>query len=165
MTKTSNKRKGNSEENKCAKILGEWIFDDRDALQRHLTSGAQKDVFIGDIVPQKRLRWKNFILNIEVKKGYPNDIPDFFSHSKLVGWFKKAWEQSQESEYQKIVLLICQFHNKKRKLVMTNYCAKKCVPALVIPVRDIGIYSYIYYLNDLLKHNFEEIFEVEDYDI
>ena len=45
------KKKGNAFENQVAKELGIWMFNDVNFLQRHLTSGAQKNVYCGDIIP------------------------------------------------------------------------------------------------------------------
>ena len=65
--KNRSKKIGNSFENKIAKLLGKWWFDDEYALKRHDTSGAIKFAWSGDIVPQKLIPWKGFPFLIECK--------------------------------------------------------------------------------------------------
>ena len=66
------KKKGNAEERKQAKDLAIWMFNDPDVLKRHATSGMDKSVYTGDVVPMKQLQefgWKKFNFMIQEKKN------------------------------------------------------------------------------------------------
>ena len=79
---------------KVAKELGVWMFNDRDMFCRHLTSGARKNVYVGDIVPQKNipLDFNNGIVPflIECKNGYKANIPNLNNQTLIRQWLTKA---------------------------------------------------------------------------
>lgn len=107
-----NKAKGNLFENKVAKELGVWMFNDRDMLSRHLTSGAQKSAWVGDIIPQKQLPTYfnngHFPFLIECKNGYKANIPNLNNQTIIRQWLTKAKLESTPN--QNIIYLITSFH-------------------------------------------------------
>jgi len=161
------KEKGNREERKQAKQLSLWMFNDPDVLKRHSTSGADKSVYVGDIVPIKQLslfNWKKFKFMIEVKSGYRSHIPNFWSYEKVADWYRKARIESRDTD-QNILFLICQFKNKQA-LLITNQCLEKIMFNVCIPVNMKNgevEYAFVYTLNDVLKWNFQDLFENIDY--
>lgn len=156
-----NKKVGNREENKIAKTLGEWIFNDKFTLKKHDTSGARKEVYSGDIVVQKPIRWPIFFLNIEVKNGYADNYPDFWNHTMLLKWMKKCIKESDDSKEQKLILLITQFKNRQ-KLVTTNYLVKSLPFKASFPIEwETRSFAFVYLLKDLMKHEFEDLFDVK----
>lgn len=163
------KRKGNSEERKQAKQLSLWMFGDPDVLKRHSTSGADKSVYVGDVIPIKQLQnygWKKFPFMIEIKTGYKENIPTFWSYDKILLWYKKAKKECEKTN-QNIILLICQFKNRSA-LLITNKCLEKipftvCIPAIVSEY-DVE-YAFVYILKDVLKISFKEIFNYDIYSL
>ena len=104
------KKKGNAEERKQAKDLAIWMFNDPDVLKRHATSGMDKSVYTGDVVPMKQLQefgWKKFNFMIECKTGYPNNTPSFWNYEKVSDWYRKAKLEGNLTG-QNIILLIFQ---------------------------------------------------------
>ena len=164
---TNNKRKGSGYERKVAKQLAIWMFNDPDFIKRHPSSGADKSIWGGDVVPMKQIPselWKrHFPFVIECKTGYPTHSPDFWRHTQVDTWFKKAYEEGQINN-QPIVLLICQFKHKQA-LFMTNHMidVDKAMFDVAFPVQMNGnthyVYSYIF--NELLKKNFHTLFSIE----
>lgn len=108
-----NKAKGNLFENKVAKELGIWMFNDKDMLNRHLTSGAQKSAWVGDIIPQKQLPlyFNNgeFPFLIECKNGYKANIPNLNNQTIIRQWLSKAI--SETTKTQNVIYLITSFHS------------------------------------------------------
>ena len=156
-----NKKVGNQEEHKVAKLLSQWIFNDKYALKKHDTSGARKEVYTGDIVVQKPIRWPVFFLNIEVKNGYENHYPDFWNYNLLLSWMKKCIKESEKSKEQKLILIISQFKNRQ-KLLTTNYLVKTIPFKASFPIDwDKKSFAFVYLLKDLTKHEFEDLFDVE----
>jgi len=156
------KQKGNSFENKTAKELGIWFFNDKDALQRHLTSGAQKSVWVGDITPIKQLRWNAFPLLLECKNGYKDNIPDLNKQTIIRDWIIKAIEERTET--QPIIWLIVRFHRRKTLLFTdTLFNPSKVFSPLTLNIvydKQIlpfyqydyeGLLSFDFY--DLISHN------------
>jgi hypothetical protein len=163
------KQKGNTFENKISKILGQWMFNDIHVLSRHLTSGAQKQVYCGDIIPIKQLdeykEWKNkFPFLIETKHGYPQHVPTVWSFTKVGEWYIKSYQESLLNK-QPIIFLICQFKNKKTILI-TNYLidVNKFLFNSVFPIQINGDlhYTYVYIFGELLKYNFHDLFNLEE---
>ena len=163
--KPNNKRRGGSYERKVAKQLSFWMFEDIDFLKRHPTSGAQKQIYSGDVMPMKQLsdNWcRHFPFVIETKYGYPQHSPTFWKHTQVDEWFKKAYIEGQINN-QPIVLLICQFKNKQA-LFMTNYLidVNKKMFDVAFPVEINGTvhYVYSYNFNNLLKKEFHTLFDI-----
>lgn len=161
------KQKGNSYERKVAKELSFWMFEDTDFLKRHATSGMDKSVWCGDVVPVKQLpdTWKrHFPFLIEAKSGYPQHFPTFWKYGKVSEWFKKSYLEGQINN-QPVTLLICQFKNQ-RALLITNYLIDidKLLFNVVIPICINGNvhYGYVYLFNDILKYDFYELFNIKE---
>lgn len=159
------KAKGNSYERKVAKELSFWIFEDQDVLKRHPTSGADKCIWCGDIVPLKQLplEWNaQFPFMIETKSGYEQHSPTFWRYGKIEEWVKKAYIEGINHN-QTILFLICQFKNKS-PLLITNYCINidTLLFNVVFPVRLNGniFYAYVYNFKDVLKLSFCDLFNI-----
>ena len=162
------KKKGSTYENKIAKELGMWMFKDKNMLCRHLTSGAQKSVYIGDIVPQKRLPdgfnsgiW-TFV--IECKNGYKNQIPNLNNQTIVRTWLKKLYQEMIDHPCnQKIIYLIASFHGYSPLLFTDLKLNPELVyPDLIINIKIISgeiIPFYIYKYKELLELPFFKIYD------
>jgi len=163
------KEQGNREERKQAKQLSMWMFNDPDVLKRHATSGADKTVYVGDIMPIKQLHpfgWKKFGFMVEVKNGYPKNIPTFWNYEKVADWYRKARSECRGTD-QNILFLICQFKSRSALLITDQYFNGKFIFNVCIPINmknggDIE-YAYVYNLNDLLELDFKSLFEGINY--
>lgn len=161
------KSKGNSFENKIAKLLSKWIFGDIDFLQRSITSGAIKrtNIYLGDIVPQKQLPWKEFIFLIECKNGYKQNISNFNNTTLIDTWLTKCL--NDRTSDQPIIWLIIGFHSYeplfitdlelsiKSKLVIKEAYNRKLIPFYIYKFKDLLQYDFY----DLYSHN-QEILKV-----
>lgn len=153
----NSKEKGNCFERKIAKELSIWMFDDQNILKRHPSSGTDKCIWTGDIVPLAQLpTWKfeKWPFQIECKTGYDVYSPTFWKFDKIKEWFSKAKKES-EINNQEIILLICQFKYKK-KLVFTNKFLNNIDYGVIIKNEDYHIITYYY--EDLISKNFNEVF-------
>lgn len=159
------KQKGNNFEWKVARELGLWIFNDKDMLCRHLTSGAQKSVYVGDIVPQKNipLEFNNGILPflIECKNGYKGNIPNLNNQTIIRQWIGKAL--LERNERQNIIYLIVSFHAYSPLLITDipfNLTAN-----LILNYFENGnvIPFHIYEYRKILEHNFYSLYENNEY--
>jgi hypothetical protein len=166
----SNKAKGSSYENKVAKELGMWMFNDKNMLSRHLTSGAQKSVYIGDIVPQKRLpdTFNNGIwpFVIECKNGYKNLTPNLNNQNIVRKWLNKSYIEmiNNEFTFQKVIYLITSFHGYSPLLFTDIMFSPFVVTAdLIINVKiddtSLVIPFYIYKYRELLEIEFSKVYE------
>lgn len=166
------KRKGGAYERKVAKELSEWMFDGNpDILKRHPTSGADKCIWSGDIVPLAQLpdSWnKRWPFYIECKTGYEQHFPDLISHKKIEEWFMTACFQSAESNHgQNIIYLIAQFKHKK-PILFTNRWISKPLAKSILPVNYIynnqnyimWIYTYDYH--ELRKCLFHDLYNLQE---
>jgi len=158
------KSKGNAFENTTAKQLGTWIFDDKNVLGRHLTSGAIKTTYMGDIVPIKQFPIKfngMYPLLIECKHGYKDNIPTLINQYKLKKWLTKCIDEQSQTTEQTTIFLIVKFKYQKT-ILLTNYLIDPNINLfnLAIPIiyGDKIWYFYIYILNELLELNFFELF-------
>jgi len=159
------KAKGNKFENTTAKQLGLWMFDSPTILGRHLTSGAIKTAWLGDIVPVKQLPAKfngSFPFLFECKHGYANDVPTFIKYTKLKQWIDKCLEESEQSETQKNIYIIAKFKYKPTILI-TNYLINSNLKLFTVAIPIIKpdntlIYFYSYLFNDLLEFDFFKLF-------
>lgn len=162
------KNKGNAYERKIAKELSIWMFEDKDFLKRHASSGMDKSVWCGDVVPVKQLPiniWnQQFPFLIECKSGYSQHHPTFWKYGKISKWFKKAYLESQINK-QVITFLICQFKNQ-RPLLITNYLinVNKLLFNVAVPIVDESKihYTYVYFFNDILTYDFYELFNMDN---
>jgi hypothetical protein len=145
--KNRSKKIGNLFENKIAKLLGEWWFGDKHSLIRHGTSGAIKEAWIGDIVPQKLIPWNGFPFLIECKSGYKDSYPNLLFQTKLKNWIKEY--SNQISSQQFILFLITSY--KKPNPVLTirrTFDYVEWNSAIIVD----GCVWYNYNLNYLVKH-------------
>lgn len=159
------KEKGNRGERSTAELLGEWIFEDPKFLRRSEGSGSTKIVWCGDVIPVKLLppEWKNiWPFVVEVKCGYQNDYPDFWTYTKLKEWFIKCIKETKIHN-QPIIWLITHFHRKK-PLITTNYMIQNdnlmfqiCWP---VNIDNEIIYAYTYLYKDFLDFEFFELYEI-----
>lgn len=115
----ASKRKGNAFENKMAKLLSAWMFGDKNVLGRHATSGAQKDVYVGDVIPAKitSFNWSTWPFIVELKTGYKDDIPDFYSQGLIHKWIDKMFDEATDMQH--TPFLITQFYRKPPLLITT----------------------------------------------
>ncbi|MBC8427406.1 MAG: hypothetical protein H8D97_00795 [Proteobacteria bacterium] len=151
------KRKGNFNENLISKKLGEWIFKDKGALQRHQTSGAIKDLnYNGDIVPIKieAINWKYFPFLIEVKIGYKSNIPNLNNQTIIRKWIDKA--NSEKTEKQYILWLIIRFHGYA-SLLITDIPVNHINAPLIL--NHNNIFYYIYNFEELLNNDFYKLYD------
>jgi len=158
----NSKSKGNRCENKEAKKLGVWFFNDKDTLFRHENSGARKNVYVGDIIPKKieNFPWKVWPFIIEIKNGYKDDIPTFCGNRRVLDqWLCKLLSEKTENQF--LPILIVQYHHKQPILLTTiifNYQVILAYPVLF----DLNQYIfYIYDYKQLLEQNFYEILPIE----
>jgi hypothetical protein len=148
----TSKAKGNAFELKIAKMLSEWIFKDKFVLTRSVTSGAIKNVFVGDIVPQKPFGWKEFVFDIECKNGYSTHIPNFINYTKVEEWLSKCLKE--RTMQQPIIWLIAGFHNYEPILITDLEMTLKS--NLIIKVD--GFEFYIYKLKEVMRYNFYSLY-------
>lgn len=150
------KQKGNIFENKIAKELGKWMFDDIHMLGREITSGAKKCAWVGDIIPQKQLpnSWCDiFPLYIECKSGYDDKCPTFFNYDILKKWLDKC--EKDKTEQQHIILLITQFKNKRITLLTSNYVFNINNMTWFIHFKHNEIDYYVYDYKTIISFEFK----------
>lgn len=153
--KNRSKKIGNKFENKIAKLLGQWWFNDKHALTRHGTSGAIKEAWIGDIVPQKLIPWKGFPFVIECKSGYEESYPNLLFQTKLKNWII---QYSREVTEQQPILMMITSYKKPNPILTIQRTFDKIEWNSAILVD--GEVWYNYNLNYLINHcNFYEITE------
>lgn len=151
------KRKGNRFENKMSKLISAWMFGDKNVLGRHATSGAQKNVYVGDVVPVKitNFSWCTWPFVIELKNGYKNEIPDFFSQTIIHKWIDKLFEETTKTQY--IPWLIVQFH-RKQPLLFTTMQLNFWSDIAMTHVHNDNIYIfYVYNYKHLMDTVFKDI--------
>ena len=151
MDSSKSKRKGSAFENKVAKELGHWMFDDKYMLCRHATSGAIKSAWLGDIVPQKQLplNWKQWPFYIECKSGYSNQICTFNNQNIVRLWIDKCYKDL--NGVNKIILLIVNFKSYS-PIFITAFNLKNICPMLILVHNNI--HYNIYEFKEVLKLNF-----------
>lgn len=150
------KRKGNAFENKIAKELGLWFFNDKTMLCRHPTSGAIKSAWIGDIIPHKQLPlpWKHWPFFIECKSGYENQTCTLNNQNIIRNWIDKCIKDICGKE-NIIILLIVNFRGYS-PIIITNYKFLLTDPILIL-VHNKKYYN-IYIYKEILKLNYIECF-------
>lgn len=155
MDSSKSKRKGNSFENKIAKELGLWMFDDKYMLCRHLTSGAIKSAWLGDIVPQKQLpeKWKSWPFYVECKSGYTNQVCTLNNQTIVRTWIDKCLKDL--NGLSKIILLIVNFKGYS-SLLITDYRLMTITPMLIL-IHNNRFY-YIYEFKEVINLSFLESF-------
>lgn len=157
------KRKGNKYENEIAKTLGIWMFNDKDALTRSITSGARKTVYTGDIVPQKQLpNLKAFIWHIECKSGYKNQIPSFNNFALIEKWLLKCLNETNFDK-QPIIWLICRFHGYS-SILLTNCQFQNILWTLCVNIihNNMHNFFYTYRLEELINTNFQHVMMLDN---
>jgi hypothetical protein len=159
--KSKSKSKGNRFENQISKDLGVWIFNDKNFFQRHITSGAIKTVYVGDIIPIKKHKWVSFPFIIECKHGYEKKIPTLFNYSIITQWLTKL--ENEKTETQHVIWLIVRFHNQRKVLLITNNFIKSLEWDLAINlvINEKSKPFFIYDFNKLTKLNFFECYDIE----
>lgn len=166
----NSKQKGSAYENKVAKELGMWMFNDKNMLNRHITSGAQKSVYIGDIVPQKRLPeyFNNGIwpFVVECKNGYKALTPNLNNQNIIRQWLNKVYNEMIENNntFQKVIYLITSFHGYSPLLFTDIMFSPFVITAdLIINVKiedtNLVIPFYIYKYRQLLELPFDKVYE------
>jgi hypothetical protein len=157
------KRKGNKYENDIAKILGTWMFNDKEALTRSITSGAKKTVYTGDIVPQKQLpNLKAFIWHIECKNGYKTQIPSFNNFTLIEKWLLKCLNETDFNK-QPIIWLVCRFHGYS-SILLTNCQFQNIMWNLCVNIDHNNMHNffYTYKLDDLIINNFRHVMALDN---
>lgn len=154
--KTNSKSIGNTGERNIAKVLSIWIFNDQHVLKREPTSGGVKTVYCGDIFPMKPIEWEYFPFLIEVKWGYNDHTPTLYNFSIIEKWYLKAKKESQMSNKQDIILLICNFKGRQGVLLFTNTELNfpyKCI----LNIKSECVFCYNF--KEIIKYDFNEIFK------
>jgi hypothetical protein len=146
------KAKGNSYENKIAKLLGTWIFNDNTKLNRSITSGAVKNAYLGDIVPQKQLKWLEWPFLIECKNGYQGNASDFNNTTLLDTWLQKCLKE--RTDEQPIIWLIVSFHGHQPLFITDLELSISSRIILKQEYEKKFISFYIYKLKDLMEYDF-----------
>ena len=146
------KSKGNTFENKIAKQLGNWIFNNNTTFTRSITSGAIKSAYVGDIIPQKQLPWKEFPFLIECKNGYKNNISDFNNTTLLDAWLSKCLKD--RTNEQPIIWLIVSFHAHE-PLFITDL-ELKLTAKIILKVENIPFYFYKF--KELQEYKFYNLY-------
>lgn len=152
------KTKGNRNENKEAKKLSIWFFNDKDTLYRHENSGGRKVVYVGDIIPKKidNFPWKTWPFVMEMKNGYKNDIPTFCGSRRLLdSWLTKLI--SEKTEKQWLPILIAQYHHQQPILFTTIMLDFYSILAYPIIINSECHIFYVYNYKLLLKEDFYKI--------
>lgn len=163
----NNKQKGNAFERKIASELSQWMFNDNKVLKRHFTSGAtDKEIYGGDIIPFKQLYdygWREWPFLIEVKDGYEQFVPTFFSYSKIEEWLIKSVKEMENFHNQNYVILIPRFsHRRTLFFINEKFRTSIIKPELIIPIYiDYEeIYFYQYDFKKLKKTPFNKIWNI-----
>ncbi|MFW6247234.1 MAG: hypothetical protein ACOC22_03635, partial [bacterium] len=106
--------------------------------------------------------WNNiFPFMIETKTGYKQNYPNFWSYNTVKKWMEKAREEGKINN-QNIVLLICQFKNKKAFFITNEILNLNiiffnvCFP---YQTKNHIEWGYVYFLNDILSLKFEDVFK------
>lgn len=146
------KSKGNQYENKIAKKLGEWIFNDPYMFTRSVTSGAIKAAYLGDIVPQKQLGWNDYPFLIECKNGYANNASDFNNTTLIDLWLQKCLNERSMS--QPIIWLIISFHGHQPLFITDLELRIKAKIIINQELNDKTYPFYVYKLHDLMEYDF-----------
>lgn len=159
------KPKGNSYERKIAKNLSFWMFNDKHILKRDTTSGANKDIWTGDIIPHGQLPdiWnKRWIFAIETKTGYVQHKPSFWNYTQVHTWACKLKQETMVYD-QFIMYLICQFKNMQ-PLLFTNYLLNSIWYNVSFPIHYNGNSEnmYCYKFNEVLKLGFHDLYDISE---
>ncbi|MBC8146885.1 MAG: hypothetical protein H8E98_02735 [Bacteroidetes bacterium] len=151
------KVKGNTFENKIAKQLGTWMFNNKDILSRSITSGAKKSAYLGDIVPVMQIPWKTWSFNIECKHGYKNNIPNLNNQKIVRDWIDKVIDERGNQSL--IIYLIIKFHGYGT-LLSTDLPFNNITAPLIINHQKNGNHMPFYFYNfeELLTYNFYELY-------
>lgn len=159
--KTNSKTLGGSFERKIAKELSLWIYNDKDVLKREPTSGATKDIYVGDIYPAKQLKpdQQEWIFLVECKSGYSNMTPTLLNYKIIENWYLKSLKETKLSKKQKIILLIANFKNRKGILLCTNNELNICCKCILC-IKNNQDYEWVfcYDYKDTLEYNFKDVF-------
>ena len=151
------KTKGNAYERQTARKLSTWMFSSPDILYKHEDSGARKVVYTGDIIPKDadNFHWTIWPFAIEVKNGYPKNIPTLMNQNLLRKWIIKLL--TERTETQRIPLVICQFHHQTAILLTNITLNAYCDVSLAQEYNGTFEMFYVYKFNELLKLNFFEV--------
>lgn len=159
--KNRSKSIGNKFENRIARELGEWIFGDKNVFCRSITSGANRAVYYGDVIPLKQLGWTQFPFLIEAKNGYKQHLPTMMNWTKLKEWlnkYLKECDQAKSETGQYVLLLICGFHNYT-PLLFTNYKLAGIPSDLMLsPLPDHSTMIYAYSFTKIKEYQFYDLF-------
>jgi hypothetical protein len=140
MKQGKSKAKGNAFENKVAKTLSKWMFNDNpNLLSRSITSGAKKSAYLGDIVPQMQLPWKEWVFNIECKHGYKGNIPNLNNQTIVRGWIDKVIEERGEQEL--IIYMIIKFHGYGT-IMLTDVPFFNVTPPMILNHNETAFHLY-----------------------
>jgi len=156
------KQIGNKFENKTAKILSNWIFDDDISIIRSTTSGAlknEKAKYNGDLIPigdKIYKKFKKFPFLFECKIGYEKFIPTFCNYNIITKWLDKCEEEITKDQF--IICLIAKFGPRKKEIVILN--TKLLIEEYITFISTNKKY-YVYKLSDLIEYEIQTIFPKE----
>ena len=163
-TAHNNKEKGNSFERLISKDLSNWMFGCPNVLYRQPTSGAKKDILIGDIIPIDQMPpgFNKFPFYIECKTGYPQELPTFFNFSFIEKVIKKILGELSNRKtpsFQQILLVIIRFKYQRKIVVFTN-CLIPSLKWEVCLLIDNDKIFYMYDYKKLLQQDFLTCFPI-----
>ena len=150
--------KGNLFENKTAKQLGQWMFDNPNMLIRSTTSGAKKTAYLGDIVPAMQMPWTTWPFNVETKHGYENQIADLSNQKTTREWLGKVIAERGDQEL--IIYLIIKFHRRKTILLTDLPFSNVTAPIILNHAHGTGYLPFhLYNFEELLTCDFYSLYD------
>ena len=162
MAKQNSKKIGNTFERRVAKELSNWIYGDPHVLKREPTSGATKDVYVGDIFPMKQLEvgQPDWIYHVECKYGYQMFTPTLLNYSIVEKWYLKSLEESFLTDKQRTILMVLNFKGKKGVMLCTNVELNSIYCKSIICIRTNGNAEWVfcYDYKEMLQYRYNQIF-------
>lgn len=152
---TLGKAKGSQFEREISKKLSLWMFNDSHTLCRHPTSGANKYVYVGDVIPIKQINWSSFPFLFELKCGYKNQTPTFMNYQIITKWLIKAY--SERTTMQHNVWLVTRFKNYKTICIISDQLNINWDLSIYVP--ELKEYFFVYDLDTLFRYNFEDVIQ------
>jgi hypothetical protein len=158
IVKVKGKSKGSNFEREKAKELSIWMFDNPNVLYRHGSSGARKNVYSGDIVPEAELiehGWKTWPFVIELKTGYKQHIPTLGNQTHLKKWLSKLLNECNAK--QACPIFMWQLYKASCIFLTTEKLKIHWELVLNLERNGQNIYFFVYDYKTLLKYKFMSI--------
>lgn len=159
------KDKGNQFERLISRQLSHWMFDTGNILYRQPTSGAKKDILLGDIIPIDQMPegYRKFPFYIECKTGYAQEVPTFFNFNFVERVIKKIYKELEQfpNSFQRIILVIMRFKFQRRIILFTNYLIPCIGWELCLLINNQLHYLYDY--KKLMETDFNSCFNISHF--